>query len=580
VSKKVGKKELSFTEAFESDAALTLYGEDSLLLFALSLYLGEEDIEELAAEALTGGPNDKKVDACHIDIEEGRAVICQGYLAKTWGKCEAPANKASDLNTAVSWLLSAKLGLVPPALRSKALELRTGLRDGDVRRIDILFVHNCYESKNVAQELKTVADGAKAMLNSDDVVVTYRELGLNSIEELYRSRDREILVEERLEVPASTILKEAGEGWKAVVTSVPGDWIRELYSREGDRLFSANFRGYLGSIRRKGNINFAIQQTIANEPGNFWVFNNGVTCLTNKLSVEGQKLTIQGISIINGAQTSGTMGESEARHAGQTRVLFRVVECSSQNLIPKIIQYNNTQNVLIAVDTISKSPVQNRLCRDLDKYGIPYVHRRAGGRSRRNAISAAKLGPQLCALHGDPQTSGRNAKEIFLDEKLTARVFSSTISAEHVFLVASLSRAIDDLKYDLKLRVANKTATKSQQDQFEILRYSMSKFYLLYLIGTSAEEIMGSRISDLFEWKCLPDVIGPNKKAMDKAWKAALGTLLPQIALVTSRRGQPYDVTRSAKLSKEAADELRATLASLETVLGSQFAPLRKATTV
>ena len=85
---------LTFKHAFDSDTEVQKYQKLSLALFALSLYLRFEDLDEFAANAITEGPDDKKVDICHIDEEDGRAIIGQSYYATTWNRRSAPANKA------------------------------------------------------------------------------------------------------------------------------------------------------------------------------------------------------------------------------------------------------------------------------------------------------------------------------------------------------------------------------------------------------------------------------------------------------------------------------------------------------
>jgi hypothetical protein len=120
-TKTASKKTVAFRKAFEDDSDLKKYGSNALLLFALSLYFRIDSIDQFAAEALTDGPDDKKVDLCFIELSEKRAVIAQTYVSTTWGKKAAPSNKASDLNTGIAWLLTTNERKVPKALRSKAM---------------------------------------------------------------------------------------------------------------------------------------------------------------------------------------------------------------------------------------------------------------------------------------------------------------------------------------------------------------------------------------------------------------------------------------------------------------------------
>jgi hypothetical protein len=248
----------------------------------------------------------------------------------------------------------------------------------------------------------------------------------------------------------------------------------------------------------------------------------------------------------------------------------------------KIIRYNNTQNEIKPADRRSNDATQRRLRTDFEQYGITYVHRRTMARTPRNAITAAAVGPALCAFHGDPQTAYRNAKDIFNDDVVYLRVFPFGLRVEHIFLVRALSVALDIVKTDLKTRVANQTATQIEEREYEVLKYSASKHFLFYVVGFLAEQLMARRVSDLHEWKCRRGVIAPDNVSMIKAWGDALQGILPHLATIVARQaGDPYyDVPRSIELSRIAATELAALVASLESALAGQFSALRDRTTI
>jgi len=64
-------------------------------------------------------------------------------------------------------------------------------------------------------------------------------------------------------VPDAIEIKEA------VITTVSGCWLYELYHRYKTDLFSANLRGYLGSRESDPNINNGIKTTADEQPRNF-----------------------------------------------------------------------------------------------------------------------------------------------------------------------------------------------------------------------------------------------------------------------------------------------------------------------
>src|ERR1035437_4623626 len=117
----------SFIGPLQADPVLVKYGDNALPLFAVALYLDVEDLASFATESLTDHPSDKKADIIYISEADSVACVAQGYTAKEWAKQDAPANKASDLNTATAWLLQTPINEVPEAIRPHAKLLRDGL---------------------------------------------------------------------------------------------------------------------------------------------------------------------------------------------------------------------------------------------------------------------------------------------------------------------------------------------------------------------------------------------------------------------------------------------------------------------
>jgi hypothetical protein len=74
------------------------------------------------------------------------------------------------------------------------------------------------------------------------------------------------------------------------------------------------------------NINNNIKTTAEKHPEHFWIYNNGLTAIVNDYSFveEGEQhtLKISGISIVNGAQTTGAIGSLEKIPADRLIFLF------------------------------------------------------------------------------------------------------------------------------------------------------------------------------------------------------------------------------------------------------------------
>src|ERR1051325_2722401 len=163
-------------------------------VYALCLYANLPDYLEVATEALTEGGDDKDCDLCLIDTEAGDAFIVQAFVGEQWNKTTAPTNKADDLLTALSWLLTKPYNRVPEGIRQKAIELQETLARKEIKHVHLLFVHNCQESQSVSEALATVAASATTLLGDASVNVSALEIGLPRLQHLFNSLTKQIVV--------------------------------------------------------------------------------------------------------------------------------------------------------------------------------------------------------------------------------------------------------------------------------------------------------------------------------------------------------------------------------------------------
>ena len=112
------QNEYTYKASLDCRADLTRFGDNRLLLYALELKYGIEDIVSDASRCLTDGSGDCKCDLVYVDLDQGVVVVAQAYVSRKERK-EASSNKAADLNAACAWLLS-DLTKVPPTIKSAA----------------------------------------------------------------------------------------------------------------------------------------------------------------------------------------------------------------------------------------------------------------------------------------------------------------------------------------------------------------------------------------------------------------------------------------------------------------------------
>ena len=206
------------------------------------------------------------------------------------------------------------------------------------------------------------------------------------------------------------------------MTTVPARFLHDAYKKYSTRLFSANVRDYLGARKSDANINYNIMRSAEERPSDFWVYNNGVTILVNDYS-EGRgngrrRLVVSGLSIVNGAQTTGALGTLDKEPAASAIVPVRFVKTTDTEVIYNIIRYNNSQNRVTASDFRSTDSIQRRLREEIAK--IPEAEYQGGRRGGYAAAIARNpkllpsytVGQALAAFHGDPVAAYNRKSEI------------------------------------------------------------------------------------------------------------------------------------------------------------------------
>jgi hypothetical protein len=565
----------SFVGSLQADQVLAGYGDNALPLFAIALHLDIDDLASFATESLTDHPADKKADIIYINEADGVVCIAQGYTAKNWGKQGAPSKKASDLNTAAAWLLRTPIEDVPAQIRTQAKLLRDGLQKKTITKVIFAYAHNALESQNVENELQTV----RHLLSGLDLVkgaeVEVVELGLRRIEALYLTSLGSIQVTQEVTLPANEVIRQNGPGWRAFVLSLNGAVLYKLYEAHGNALFSANLRDFLGARKVAGNVNNRIQETAEHRPGEFFVLNNGITIVTKKVRIDKKKskLRISGVSVVNGAQTTGAIHTAGLEHAKNVCVLARIITVDNPTMISAIVAGNNTQNSIVAWDRRSNDAVQKRIKQEFQSRGVDYIHRRDSARKAATSLFADQVGQMLCAFGGDLQTSIRAKADIFESDVTYGKVFPQSLSIAHIYCIQTLGWAYDLLKQELKVKSGSGSMTDIEQKQLRLLDFPASKQFLIFVVGGLREEVAGTKLTEPKGFELRLDSIKPDSKEVVDAWVKVLKSILPII--VSNLPAEEYQVVRSTEHTETIVRTTRAVLAGVE-IVQTTFGDLRK----
>lgn len=505
---------MDYLEIFRGEKELLERLDESkaYLVWVMSLYLDDSNIEELIEENLTDMTDDKKIDFIRLDLEKRKLVFVQGYYTKSI-KDNAPANKASDLNTAAAWLTTGDIRKFPSILQEIIRNSRQAINNGEIETIELLYVHNCGESVPVESELKTAKDYLLKALEGKSITVSYKEIGYRETTRMYKDQASNMTIRDKVVCPAKVEYKENGNKWRAAILTVSGDWIRQVYNQYKDELFSANYRGFLGTTKKR--INSGIKNTAEKYPENFWAFNNGITILTSKFVEKGNKTELQGISIINGAQTSGSIGSLDLGvKLTNVKILTRIIECEDPLLIADIVKYNNTQNRITSWDKFSNHPYQQEINREFKELGHDYSFKR-GFKNMDSELGVENSMQPLVAFLGNYNDANRGRNSLFESDTAYKLAFEH-VKARHILFVHCLNKCVYNIRYQNKIKMKG-SLPKSQSDQqvWALFSTLKSKYFVVAAIG-EVLTLLYSDLSDKKEISFMPDYADSKKHTINE----------------------------------------------------------------
>jgi hypothetical protein len=156
------------------------------------------------------------------------------------------------------------------------------------------------------------------------------------------------------------------------------------YDEHRERLFDKNLRDALSG----SDVNASLHRTLANEPDNFWYFNNGITVLCKNIERSGRgalrysgsaSLLLEGASVVNGAQTVSTIFRAvreDPETAGSALVWVRAIQLEEDGFAERVTETNNTQNAVDLRDFAALDPTQKRLRDDFRSMDLTYIVKR------------------------------------------------------------------------------------------------------------------------------------------------------------------------------------------------------------
>lgn len=478
----------------------------SLAAYAIHKFAGCS-LDEAAAAVVDGG-GDGGIDAVHYSPNAHTLWLVQSKFI-TSGRGEPDLGGATKFKAGIENLLQGNFAAFDQNDAWKKLipTLRAVFRDSSLQVRAVVV----YSGINlVSEDRRRLFDDLKRRFSPDSDYLQVQLCNLTTVHDWLTGADQGPGVSE-LEI---TLLKP---GWvptpyETVYGLLSLADLAGFYMAHGRRLIAANIRAYKGNTE----VNDQILATIRDEPSHFFYLNNGLTAYCERLEVdnldransERKRVRAFGISIVNGAQTLGSVAEffsAPPDPAPQGFVFLKIISLErcedDRSFADRITHSTNFQNQIGARDFVALDEQQERIANQLKLSGIAYHYKEdadapapdATNFNLDEATTASACLAQLpdcdfCARVLANRRSLWSLEEIFPPEELNrsiySRVFRPDRSARTVWRAVQTQRiVIETIQGDAR------HSTGIRKAFFENCRWLVLNLVFLKLRPEQADEL-------------------------------------------------------------------------------------------
>ncbi|MBD2178457.1 AIPR family protein [Pseudanabaena sp. FACHB-1998] len=265
---------------------------------------------------------------------------------------------------------------------------------------------------------------------------------------------------------------------KAFYGLVKASDLAVLYQQHDKRLFEKNIRYYLGTE----DVNSAIAETVREQPSELFYLNNGLTITCSKVELpsghnqKSTKFTLQGFSVVNGAQTVGAIASvygANSSISADAKLLVTIIEVGTvtDGIGVKITGARNTQNAVRDVYFAALDPNQERLRQECMVSGVVYHYRPSADRGQ-DDITIEQAAIALACFSGDTNivvAAKREVSQLYKREHYYSTLFSNRLSG------ITLCRYVRIFAYLDGIFAASERAATGRQKMF----YRHGRFFIL-----------------------------------------------------------------------------------------------------
>lgn len=370
------KSKIDLSDYTKSNIESTFYSR-ALASLAIIMECGVDD--SIACKSITDGYHDIGIDAIYCDDIQKKLVLVQSKW-RSDGTGSISQQEILTFIQGIKRVITLDFDGVNDRIKSKIPEIRTAIKDMDYQ-IVCIFCHTGNQS--IPDFCQRPVNDLLSVTNDDtNEILRFCETRQSNIfSYLASGQDADnICIDD-------VILNNWGfldEPYKAFYGTISAAALGEWFSKFGNRLFAKNIRFYKGDT----DVNYGMKKVLLEEPEHFFYYNNGVKMLCKKIVRKAAYSTttntglfsLEGVSLVNGAQTTGTIGTTFDQNPDQVRKAVVAIQLIDLDDAPEtyklqITKLSNTQNRIDNKEFAALDPEQERIKTELRFSDIFYLYK-------------------------------------------------------------------------------------------------------------------------------------------------------------------------------------------------------------
>ena len=372
------KELVDLSDVKNPDEKVNKFYSRSLAALAIVMQCGVE--YDIAAQSITDGYHDLGIDAVYNDTAQKKLILVQSKWRKD-GLGSISQEEASTFTEGVARVINFDLTGCNAKLSAKQSEITDALRDMNYQ-IEIVYCHTGNQGMN--EYASRALNSLLNQVNEDDSteLLTFTEIKLQDIYEYLANGqiNESIVLNDVLISNWGSVDAPFKAYYGTIQVSAVGEW----YNQYGNQLFARNIRYYKGSTE----VNQGIKEVLKTQPEKFFYYNNGIKLLCKKLTKKLPYSTgnnvglfaLEGVSLVNGAQTTGVIGTvclENPELIESAKVFVQMIDLgdAENDQAVQITKLSNTQNRIDSKDFVALDPQQDRLRMELNLAGIQYLYK-------------------------------------------------------------------------------------------------------------------------------------------------------------------------------------------------------------